>query len=139
MINNRKQKILIFSTAYYPFVGGAEVAVKEITSRLSDDFEFDSGFSGDVFLTTPSRISPVFLAICVSCGAANATPAVITTSMLKSKKLRKRESFIINRSGVGQLILFVTGKNSNRYYVRQFPFVSTFLIRPGLRRDECGL
>lgn len=35
-----KKKILIFSTAYYPFVGGAEVAVKEITDRLSD-FEFD--------------------------------------------------------------------------------------------------
>ena len=33
-------KILIFSLAYFPFVGGAEVAVKEITDRLSD-FEFD--------------------------------------------------------------------------------------------------
>ena len=29
------KKILIFSTAYYPFVGGAEVAVKEITDRIS--------------------------------------------------------------------------------------------------------
>lgn len=28
-------KILIFSTAYYPFVGGAEVAIKEITDRLT--------------------------------------------------------------------------------------------------------
>ena len=37
----RKKKILIFSTAYYPFVGGAEVAVKEITDRLGDGFEFD--------------------------------------------------------------------------------------------------
>ena len=36
-----KRRILIFSTAYYPFVGGAEVAIKEITSRLSADFEFD--------------------------------------------------------------------------------------------------
>ncbi len=34
------KKILIFSTAYYPFVGGAEVSIKEITDRLSD-FEFD--------------------------------------------------------------------------------------------------
>ncbi len=34
------KKILIFSTAYYPFVGGAEVAVKEITDRVKD-FEFD--------------------------------------------------------------------------------------------------
>lgn len=34
------KKILIFSTAYLPFVGGAEIAVKEITYRLKD-FEFD--------------------------------------------------------------------------------------------------
>ena len=34
------RKILIFSTAYYPFVGGAEVAVKEITDRISSA-EFD--------------------------------------------------------------------------------------------------
>lgn len=30
------KKILIFSLAYYPHVGGAEVALKEITSRLTD-------------------------------------------------------------------------------------------------------
>ncbi len=36
-----KKNILIFSTAYFPFVGGAEVAVKEITNRLGDNFEFD--------------------------------------------------------------------------------------------------
>ena len=35
------KRILIFSTAYYPFVGGAEVAIKEITDRVSGDFEFD--------------------------------------------------------------------------------------------------
>lgn len=29
-------KILIFSVAYHPFVGGAEIAVKEITDRISD-------------------------------------------------------------------------------------------------------
>jgi glycosyltransferase involved in cell wall biosynthesis len=36
----KTKKILIFSTAYYPFVGGAEVAVKEITDRISDT-QFD--------------------------------------------------------------------------------------------------
>ncbi len=38
----KPKKILIFSVAYYPkFVGGAEVAVKEITDRLNpDDYEF---------------------------------------------------------------------------------------------------
>ncbi len=39
--NKRKKRILVLSTAYYPFVGGAEVAVKEITDRLCEDFEFD--------------------------------------------------------------------------------------------------
>ncbi|MFH0852579.1 MAG: glycosyltransferase family 4 protein [bacterium] len=38
-------RILIFSTAYFPFVGGAEVAVKEITDRLpsppAGGFQFD--------------------------------------------------------------------------------------------------
>ena len=36
-----KRKILIFSTAYHPFVGGAEIAIKEITDRLKGDWEFD--------------------------------------------------------------------------------------------------
>ena len=34
------KRILIFSTVYVPFVGGAEVAIKEITDRI-DDIEFD--------------------------------------------------------------------------------------------------
>ena len=35
------KRILIFSLNYYPFVGGAEVAIKEITDRLStEEFEF---------------------------------------------------------------------------------------------------
>ncbi|MDP2641674.1 MAG: glycosyltransferase family 4 protein [bacterium] len=34
------KRILIFSLAYYPMVGGAEIAVREITSRISD-IEFD--------------------------------------------------------------------------------------------------
>ena len=41
MATNKKPKILIFSTAYYPFVGGAEVAVKEITDNLGRTFQFD--------------------------------------------------------------------------------------------------
>lgn len=36
----KSQKILIFSTAYYPFVGGAEVAIKEITDRIPN-IQFD--------------------------------------------------------------------------------------------------
>jgi len=38
---NEKKKILIVSMAYFPrFIGGAEVAIKEITDRLGDDIEF---------------------------------------------------------------------------------------------------
>jgi glycosyltransferase involved in cell wall biosynthesis len=41
--HGRPRRILIFSFAYYPrFVGGAEVAIKEITDRISaDEIEFD--------------------------------------------------------------------------------------------------
>ncbi|PJA34135.1 MAG: hypothetical protein CO184_00505 [Candidatus Zambryskibacteria bacterium CG_4_9_14_3_um_filter_40_16] len=35
------KRVLIFSTAYLPLVGGAEIAVKENTDRLGADFEFD--------------------------------------------------------------------------------------------------
>ncbi|MFA6295368.1 MAG: glycosyltransferase family 4 protein [Candidatus Paceibacterota bacterium] len=40
---NNMRKILIFSLVYYPrFIGGAEVAIKEITDRISpDEVEFD--------------------------------------------------------------------------------------------------
>lgn len=35
-----QRKILIFSIAYLPFIGGAEMAIKEITGRMRD-FQFD--------------------------------------------------------------------------------------------------
>jgi len=31
------KKILIFSLAYHPFVGGAEIAIKEITDHLPNN------------------------------------------------------------------------------------------------------
>jgi len=34
------KRVLIFSTAYLPLIGGAEVAIREITDRATD-FEFD--------------------------------------------------------------------------------------------------
>src|SRR3989344_2987209 len=37
-----KKRILIFSIAFHPFIGGAEIAIKEITDRISPaEFEFD--------------------------------------------------------------------------------------------------
>ncbi|MFA6551970.1 MAG: glycosyltransferase family 4 protein [Candidatus Paceibacterota bacterium] len=42
MNSNESKRILIFSTAYFPHVGGAEIAVKEITDRLpKGDYVFD--------------------------------------------------------------------------------------------------
>lgn len=35
------KKILVFSLAFRPYIGGAEVAIEEITKRLNDDFGFD--------------------------------------------------------------------------------------------------
>jgi len=40
MANNQAKKVLIFSTAYLPLVGGAEIAVDEITKRLPG-WQFD--------------------------------------------------------------------------------------------------
>ena len=36
-----KKKILVFSYAYAPLVGGAEIAVQELTARLGSDFDFE--------------------------------------------------------------------------------------------------
>ncbi len=42
MDTKQRRRILIFSLVYYPnFIGGAEIAIKEITDRLHGDFEFD--------------------------------------------------------------------------------------------------
>ena len=42
MSNNKKKRVLIFSLTYHPYVGGAEIAIKEITDRMSsDEYEFD--------------------------------------------------------------------------------------------------
>ena len=42
MPNKDKKRILIFSLTYHPYVGGAEIAIKEITGRLRpDEYEFD--------------------------------------------------------------------------------------------------
>lgn len=40
MSESKKQRVLVFSTSYFPFVGGAEVAVREIAKKLCDKFDF---------------------------------------------------------------------------------------------------
>ncbi|MEN9614478.1 MAG: hypothetical protein RLZZ347_785 [Candidatus Parcubacteria bacterium] len=56
------KKILIFSLAYYPnFVGGAEVAVKEITDRLGGDFEFHMVTLGAEVDAQEEKVGNVFV------------------------------------------------------------------------------
>jgi glycosyltransferase involved in cell wall biosynthesis len=50
-------KILVFTTAYYPFVGGAEVAIKEITDRLTT---WKPGFQVDMITARLDAKSPAF-------------------------------------------------------------------------------
>ncbi|OGG40607.1 hypothetical protein A2118_02015 [Candidatus Kaiserbacteria bacterium GWA2_50_9] len=64
MSNNKTKKILIFSLMYYPnFVGGAEVAIKEITDRISpEDFEFHMiTLRFDSLLPKTEKIGNVFV------------------------------------------------------------------------------
>ena len=65
MENNRQPKrILIFSMSYYPrFVGGAEVALREITDRLgSTDFEFHLiTLRYDSILSKQEKIGNIFV------------------------------------------------------------------------------
>ena len=49
---SQPQRIVIFSTAYLPFIGGAEVAIREITDRIGDSFVFD------VFTAKMNRLLP---------------------------------------------------------------------------------
>ncbi len=55
MANNQAKKVLIFSTAYLPLVGGAEVAVKEITQRLARPACRQAGWQFDLIT---ARIKP---------------------------------------------------------------------------------
>ena len=50
-----KKRILIFSTAYFPFVGGAEVAVKEITNRIFPASLVSGGFE---FIMITAKLDP---------------------------------------------------------------------------------
>ena len=37
---NEKSAVLVFSTAYFPFVGGTEVAIEQVANRLKNRFDF---------------------------------------------------------------------------------------------------
>ena len=40
MVNDAKPAVFIFTTAYHPFVGGAEIAIQEVAERLAKRFRF---------------------------------------------------------------------------------------------------
>ncbi len=50
------KRILVFSLAYYPLVGGAEIAVSEITDRIG----IDEGFEWDLITLRPNKDCPRF-------------------------------------------------------------------------------
>src|SRR3989344_2655539 len=37
---SEKPAVLVFTTAYFPFVGGAEVAIQEVARRLKNEYDF---------------------------------------------------------------------------------------------------
>lgn len=52
-------KVLIFSTAYLPFVGGAELAIKEITDRLGSPSPlFRGGIKGGALFRPRKKYTP---------------------------------------------------------------------------------
>jgi len=55
MANNQAKSVLIFSTAYLPLTGGAEVAVREITQRLASSAYRQAGWHFDLIT---AKISP---------------------------------------------------------------------------------
>ena len=66
-------RILIFSTAYLPFVGGTEVAIKEITDRYNEQL---SPYYAAARLWVDGIISPLDTRKVISMGieAANHNP-----------------------------------------------------------------
>jgi len=54
---SKPKRILIFSLAYFPFIGGAEIAIKEITDRLDPD---DSEIEFDMITLRLSKKNPKF-------------------------------------------------------------------------------
>jgi len=107
-------RILIFSTAYFPFIGGAEIAVKEITHRIKD-FEFDlitSRFSKKV--PEKEKIDNVTV-YRVGKGTKFDKYLLPISGFLKAKELLKKNKYSliwsISVSQAGLAALFLKFKN----------------------------
>lgn len=89
---SNKKKILIFSIGYYPHVGGAEVAWKEITDRI-DEFEFHIiGSRLDFRLPKEEKIGNIYLHR-VGFGWKKDTYFLPFLGVFKALKLHRKHDF----------------------------------------------
>ncbi|MDO8561379.1 MAG: glycosyltransferase family 4 protein [bacterium] len=126
---NKKKRILIFSLTYHPYVGGAEVAIKEITDRLDPSaYEFDMVTCRfDRNLPEVERVGNVTVhrigftaanpkisdrSMPFSCRVAKALFPL--TSFLKARSLHKKRAYdmtwamMANQAGFGALLFKYT-------------------------------
>lgn len=131
-----KPKILIFSLAYYPkHVGGAEVAIKEITDRLGDDFDFH--LICNRYDSTLPKTETIGNVTIYRIGLAINSPSMADlrkfplhlnkiwyqfTAFWKAKKLHREHNY----SAVWAMMAHATGVPAGKFK-RRFPDVSYIL------------
>jgi len=120
-----KKRVLIFSLTYHPYVGGAELAIKEITDRMpASEYEFDMlTLRFDKNLPKVERVGNVTV---YRIGLASDTPEISDrripliaklakilfpfTAFFKARALHKREAYdmtwamMANYAGFGALL-----------------------------------
>ncbi len=101
-----KKRILIFSYAYAPLIGGAEIAAQEITARLGGDFDFE--IITRRFSSTHKRRETIGAAAVHRVGGGKFLFSF--TAALRALSLHRRERFdavwavMANRAGAAALI-----------------------------------
>lgn len=132
-----KKKILIFSLAYYPsHIGGAEVAIKEITDRLSPE-EFEFHLVCNRYDSTLSKVEQVGNVKVHRVGLATKSPTMADLRKFPlhlnkliyqfqaywfAKKLHKKEEF----DGIWAMMAHATGVPAVKFK-RAFPD-ATFVL-----------
>lgn len=143
------RRILIFSTAYLPHIGGAEVAVKEITERIGD-FQFDlitarmdrkipsTEKMGNInvyrvgfgFKTLDKFILP-FLGCLKAAGLHKEGPYAITWSIMASQA-SIAAAFFKNKFPAVKLLLTLQ-EGDEEEHLKRYAFGSGFLYRVFIR------
>jgi len=112
------KKILIFSITYFPFVGGAEVAVKEITDRIND-IEFDL-ITAKLKRGLPD-VEKIGNINVIRVGSGNITDKYLfpILAFLKAQKLNKEYNIVwaIMANYAGLAALFYKFKNKKVKYL----------------------